>query len=148
MDNFVYDGKSVTNVEIIRTLKNVQANFSLKSCESLLKLFQKMFPDSVIAKNSTFSKDKYSYYISYGIQPYCKLILTNEIKGSPYYSKSFDETLNKVTQQEQMDIYMTFWNSDRKRVESRYFETDFMGYTTANDLLNSFQGQFGTVYCC
>ena len=55
MDNFVYDDKSVMNAE---TLKNVQANFSFKSCESLPKVFQKMFPDSVIAKNVTFSKDK------------------------------------------------------------------------------------------
>ena len=63
------------------------------------------------------------------------------MKASPYYSTSFDEILNKVTQQEQMDIYVTFWNSDRKRVESRYFETDFMEHTTANDLLNFFQSK-------
>ena len=108
MDNFVYDDKSVTNAEIIWTLKNVQANFLLKSCESLPKVFQEMFPDSVIAKNFTFSKDKCSYYINYGVGPCYKSVLTNEIKASPYYSTSFDETLNKVTQQEQMDIYVTF----------------------------------------
>ena len=50
MDNFVYDDKSVTNAEIIWTLKNVEVNFSLKSGESLPKVFQKMFPNSVIAK--------------------------------------------------------------------------------------------------
>ena len=38
MDNLMYDDKSVTNAEIIWALKNVQANFSLKSCESLLKV--------------------------------------------------------------------------------------------------------------
>ena len=95
----------------------------------------------MIAKNFTFSKDKCSYYINYGIGPYYKSVLTNEIKASPYYSTSFDKTLNKVTQQEQMDIYMKFWNSDRKRIKSRYFETDFMEHTTANDLLNSFQSK-------
>ena len=67
-------------------------------------------------------------FILHQYGPYYRLVLTNEIKASPYYSTSFDETLNKVTQQEQMDIYMTFWKSDRKRVESRYFETDFMGH--------------------
>ena len=54
----------VTNAYIIRTLKNVQANFSLKSCENLPKVFQKMFQDSAIVKNFTFSKDKRSYYIN------------------------------------------------------------------------------------
>ena len=52
---------------------------------------------------------------------------STEITASPYYSTSFDETLNKVTQQEQMDIYVIFWNLGRKRIESRYFETDIMG---------------------
>ena len=99
MDNFVYDDKSVMNAEI---LKNVRANFSFKSCESLPKVFQKMFPDSVIAKNVTFSKDKCSYYINYSIRSYYKSVLTNEIKTSSYYLLSFDKTLNKVTQQEQM----------------------------------------------
>ena len=94
----------------------------MKACQ----VFQKMFPDSVIPKNFTFSKDKCSYYTNYGIGPYYKLVLTNEIKASPFFSTSFDKTLDKVTQQEQMDICMTFWNSDRKRVESRYFETDFL----------------------
>ena len=102
MDNFVYDDKSVMNAEIIWTLKNVEANFSFKSCESLPKVFQKMFPDSVIAKNVTFSKDKCSYYINYSIRSYYKSVLTNEIKTSSYYLLSFDKTLNKVTQQEQM----------------------------------------------
>ena len=92
-------------------------------------------------KNFTFSKDKCSYYINYSIKPYYKSVLTNEIKASPYYSKSFDETLNKITQQEQMDIYVALWNSGTKRVESRYFEADFMGHTTANDPLNSFQSK-------
>ena len=95
MDNFVYDDINVTNAEIIWTLKNVQANLSLKSCENLPKVFHKMFPD---AKNVTFSKDICSYYINYGIGTYHKLILNNEIKASPYYSTSFNKTLNKFTQ--------------------------------------------------
>ena len=56
MDNFVYDDKSVTNAEIIWTLKNVQANFLLKSCESLPKVFQEMFPDSLLQKTSLLVK--------------------------------------------------------------------------------------------
>ena len=43
MDNCVYDDKSVTNAEIIWTLKNVEANFSFKSCETCRKCFRKYF---------------------------------------------------------------------------------------------------------
>ena len=61
-----------------------------------------------------------------------------EVKASPYYSTFFDETLNKVTQQEQMDIYVTFWNLGRKRIESRYFETD-MGHMRPTPPLTPFK---------
>lgn len=138
IEAFTFDDKSVTNAEIIWTIKNVYSNFSLKSSESLPNLFRSMFPDSVIARNFTFSKDKCSYYINYGLGPYYKSVLVNDIQASPYYSTSFDESLNRVTQLEQMDIYVTFWNLTAKRVESRYYETEFMGHTTAKDLQNSF----------
>ena len=82
IEDFVYDKKNVTNAAIISTLKNVQFNFSLKSCESLLKLFQSMFPDNAIARNFTFSKDKCSYYINHGIEPCNKLLLIDKIKAS------------------------------------------------------------------
>ena len=41
-----------------------------------------MLPDSGIAKNLTFSKDKCSYYINYGIGPCNKLLLIDKIKAS------------------------------------------------------------------
>ena len=34
----------------------------------------------------------------------------DEIKLSDYYSVSFDESVNKVTQNEQMEIGIKFWN--------------------------------------
>ena len=33
-----------------------------------------------------------------------------------------------------MDIYIIYWNSEGKRVEVRYYETDFMGHTTVQDI--------------
>ena len=58
IDNFVRDNKSVIIPETIWTLKSVQANILLKSCENLAKMFQKMFPESVITKRFIFSKNK------------------------------------------------------------------------------------------
>ena len=115
MEHFVCDKKNVTNTEIIWTLRDVQFNFSLKSCESLPKLFQSMFTDSAIAKNVTFTKDKCCSYINYGIGPHYELLLIDQIKVLDYYSASFDESLNKITQKNQMNIYITYWNSEEKR---------------------------------
>lgn len=66
------------------------------------------------------------------------MFLLDQIKASEYYSASFDENLNKIIEKEQMDIYITYGNSEEKGVEIRYSETDFMGYTKAKDLQHSF----------
>ena len=43
----------------------------------------------------------------------------------------FDESLNKVTQQKQLDLWVRYWNAK----ESKYWTSEFMGHATANDLL-------------
>ena len=52
-----------------------------------------MFPDSDIVKKFTLGKTKCSYIINYGIAPYFKEILLKAINHSPYYSLSFDESM-------------------------------------------------------
>ena len=52
---------------------------------------------------------------------------------------SFDESMNKVTQNEQMDIVITFWNKLDNEINTRYFTSVFLGHTRANDLLEAFQ---------
>ena len=37
-----------------------------------------------------------------------------------------------------MNIYITYWNSEEKTVAGRYFDTNFMGHTTAKNLQHSF----------
>ena len=38
---------------------------------------------------------------------------------------SFDESLNKILQQEQMDMVIRFWDKTTNQVVSRYFDTSF-----------------------
>ena len=63
-----------------------------------------MFPDSDIVKKFTLGKTKCSYIINYGIAPYFKEILLKAINHSPYYSLSFDESMNSVLQNCRMDV--------------------------------------------
>ena len=50
----------------------------------------------------------------------------DEIKRSDHYSVSFiDESMNKVTQNEQMDISIRFWNELTNLVERRYLKSVF-----------------------
>ena len=98
-----------------------------------------MFPDSKLAKNFSLARTKCLYMQTYGIFPYLFSVLMDEIKFSDYCSISFDESMNKITQNEQMDIDIRFWNKLTNLVESRYLKSVFLGHTAASDLLNAFK---------
>ena len=48
---------------------------------------------------------------------------------------SFDESLNKDLQSEQMDIIVHYFHEEK--CLSEYFDSQFMGHTTAKDLLEN-----------
>ena len=45
--------------------------------------------------------------------------------GDVKYVISFDESLNRTQQQEHMDVIIHFWDNERNKVCSRYFEQTF-----------------------
>ena len=47
---------------------------------------------------------------------------------------SLDESLNDVTQTCEMDLYVHFWDSVSNRVETRFFDSSFLGHKTQQDL--------------
>ena len=51
---------------------------------------------------------------------------------------SFDESLNKSTQNCQMDTGICFWSQEAKQVEVRYWDSQFLGHATSGDLLKNF----------
>ena len=101
-----------------------------------------MFPDSETAKSYEVGT-KLGYVVNFVLRPYLHGLLTERIKKSPYYSISFDENLNDSFQNCQMDI--RFWNSNLNRVESRYFDSQFLGHPTATKLLESISTSLATI---
>ena len=51
-----------------------------------------------------FGKTKCSYFINYGLAPYIKEQLEKYISSSPLYVVSYDESMNSVLQNEQIDF--------------------------------------------
>ena len=51
---------------------------------------------------------------------------------------SYDESLNYITQTDQMDLIVRFWDNNKKRVQVRYFDSGFFGRTGAKQLLEKF----------
>ena len=65
-----------------------------------------MFNDSDIAKPFKLGSTKCAYMITHGIGLYYKTKLIDKIKSASYFVASYDESLNRNFQEEQMDIHI------------------------------------------
>ena len=130
----------VLNAEVLWALKILTSHYSQRSCEDTDKLFKNMFPDSQMAQNFQCGRTKCSYLICFGLAPYYHNMLLSKLKepGTKFVI-SFDESLNKILQQEQMDMIVRFWDKTTHRVISRYLDSQFLGHTRATDLLKNFK---------
>ena len=94
-----------------------------------------MDPQSEVLKAMKMERTKISYAIVYGLGLHFKKEVENEIKLSEVFSVSFDESLNKVSDMEQLDVVVKYWDVSKNRAMTRYFDSSFLGYTRASDLL-------------
>ena len=123
----------------------VQNNFSLNSCNENGLLYQKMFSDSNTAKSYEMGRTKLSYVINFGLGPYFHRLLTENIKKSPYYTLSFDESLNDSFQNCQLDLNIWFWNSDLNQLNSDTLASKFLGHPTTKNLHESMTTSLVTI---
>ena len=95
-----------------------------------------MFSDSEIAKSFKLSKTKCGYFINFGLACYCKDLLVKEVKAANIFVVSFDESLNKVLQEEQIDVQFRYWNEAAKQVNTRFFDSQFLKRPNAKNLFD------------
>lgn len=126
----------VTNAEIIQALHHVDNNHSFASASTDTERFQKMFPDSQIAKDYEQGKTKIKYNIQFGIAPFIKEQLMAKIKGIPYTFK-FDETTTTQVKK-QYDGYVQFWDTSINEVVNVYCGSLFVGHCGADALVKHF----------
>lgn len=137
-----YVSKTETQTaEVLWALKMVSSNYSFHSQDECCTIFQRMFPDSDIAKSMTFGETKAMYLTCFGIAPYFSQLLEKKAKDQPYVLL-FDESLNRELQKKQMDILIRIW--DDNRVSSRYYKSDFLGHACAVDITTSFETNVAT----
>ena len=97
----------VTKAEIIWTLKTVMSAFSLGFRDSLSNCFQEMFLESKYPQNLlALAEQSFPIYKHMTFFHIFFSVLIDKIKCSDHYSVSFDESMNKFTQHEQIDISM------------------------------------------
>ena len=54
------------------------------------------------------------------------VLVMTQVKASPHYTISFDESLNTKLQECQMDIIVRYWDAESAEVKVRYLDLKFM----------------------
>ncbi|PIK52261.1 hypothetical protein BSL78_10820 [Apostichopus japonicus] len=138
LDTYVTREDTLT-AEITWALKVIDCHYSYNSSIDTAKLFQKMFPDSQIAKQFSCGEKKCAYLTCFGLAPHFKEELIKLLKNEDNYVVLFDESMNAVTQSKQLDVHVRAWNTNKLLVESRYYNSVFMGHGTAADMMMHFR---------
>ena len=133
-----FDNTDVIKADILWVLKCITSSYSINSCTHIEELFRTMFPDSEVAKKFQVGPNKVKYLTNYGIKLYVKSLLDESIKNSEFFIISFDESLNKVTQDCDMDILIRYFDSTENLVKTRFYDSRFLGHSTHSDLLEHF----------
>lgn len=74
----------------------------------------------------------------YGLAPHFKNQLMFDFAKSRFVV-SFDESLNKISQKQQMDFVIRFWDDKSNQVSTRYLTSAFLTGAKAADLLKNFK---------
>jgi hypothetical protein len=110
---------------------------SFRSTSNLHDIFSSMFPDSEIAGQFSMGYDKASYLTVFGLEPYFRQVLNTLVAKQRFFSLSFDESLNKSIQENQMDLHIRFWDDNKNMVVTRYLNSQFLGHSRATDLVSN-----------
>ncbi|XP_041858035.1 uncharacterized protein LOC121650545 [Melanotaenia boesemani] len=86
--------------------------------------------------------EKYPSFAKYGIASFIKKELSRSVSEKPYVVM-FDESMNKTTKSKQMDLHLRFWTTDDEtgthHVISRFYGSEFMGHSRAEDIMAHFK---------
>lgn len=108
----LFIGSLTLEAEIRWVLNTVYSRHSMNTSSNSGELFRKMFPDSNIAKTFQCGRTKAGYVATYGLAPYFQSELLLTLSTAPYYTISFDESLNQIFQKGQMDLLVRFWDEN------------------------------------
>ena len=80
-------------------------------------------------------KDKLKYVVSYGTAPFLVERLKKQVSESEWLAVCYDESLNNIIQESEMNLVLRFCDTCKNKVQVCYWNLMFLGYETAADLL-------------
>ena len=63
-------------------------------------------------------RSKCACYTNFGVAPYLKDSLLSKVKAAPFCETNYDESLNRIFQEEQMVIHLQYFIEETQIVES------------------------------
>ena len=98
-----------------------------------------MFSESHIANSFKLSTTKCVYLINFSVALYFEEVVRNEIINAPVFSILFDESMNQILQNEQLDIHIRFWDNSKCMAVTRYFDSRFLRRPNAENIVTELQ---------
>ncbi|XP_067234025.1 uncharacterized protein [Chanodichthys erythropterus] len=136
-----FSNTATLKAEVLWVLRTVSRHQSYTLNDDIHTVFQAMFPDSECVSAFSCGRDKTAYLARFGIAPYVKKELVARINQGNFVIM-FDESMNRATNSKQLDLHVRHWVTDQTgthHVQSRYLGSQFMGHSTAEDLLEHFK---------
>ena len=138
----------VRKAEILLVMQSVVSHISHNSINSFPDLFRLMFPDSNIASSMELGRTKIGYIINHGPAPYFKDKLFKSLvpaclSNAPRFVSCFDESFNKVSNKQQLDVHIIYFDDKEQTVKRCYIGSQFMGTATSEETLKSFREVHG-----
>ena len=136
----------VTKAEIIWTLDVAMSKYSFNSSLNKSYLFTTMFSDSGIVNNFSSGKTKCGYFgpkRKFGILPYFVELLNSQLKDVDHFVTLFDESFNCNVKTNQVDLHIQFCDSNKDIATARYYVSEFLGKSSANDIWSHFKRFLG-----
>ena len=127
-----------TKAEIIWTLKCIESGYSDNSNIDMNVVFKCMLPDLKIASSFQMRPDKLHYFVTFGLAPYFKSLLTDTLKKYDCHVLLFDESLNDFTQTSEIDLLVRFFHNSTNTVNTRFYDSRFLSHATHQDLHKQF----------
>lgn len=100
--------------EIIWALKCAKSSFSFGSNSDMVDILRAMSPESNVFKNYAMSETKVRYVLEFGLAPYMRECLIEDLKRTPF-TFMFDETTTSQDQK-QYDGYVQYESKRKKKL--------------------------------
>lgn len=134
--------EKVVRAEILWALETVHTHSSFRSAGANVALFREMFPDSQIAAKMEMGRTKAGYIVTHGLGPYFSNQVLKSVEHCTELVVAFDETLNKISKRQQLDVGIRFWSAEKNQVEVAYVGSAFLSSTRSADLSEGLKSCF------